>query len=137
MDLPPPQPSTNGHDVPTDGLALLSQRAGDLAAAAGRHAGLLLDEARFRVMQSIRESLLSLALGVTAVLASVVGYALLIGELAQWLVGLAAPEHPQPIRLGVYLLATIAPLILLWWRTRWTTSRDLTALEQRHRPPAP
>jgi len=123
----------NGHDPSPDSLELLGQRAAALATAAGDHTGLLLGEARFRITKTLRESLLNIALSSAAVLASVVGYALLVREVAHWLAVSIGLERPQPITVSVYLLATVLPLGLLKLRAWWHTEADLAAHERRYR----
>ena len=133
MDKPDPPPPVNGHSATSASPDGLGERAADLAVAAGRHAALLIDEARFRITKAIRESVFSLSLGITLIVFSVIGYALLISQLASWLANSLAWQRPEPAKAAVYLLAALLPLFLLKIRVRWTNESELSALERKHR----
>lgn len=135
MNHPVRPSSVNGSDASPDSLERLGQRAADLATAAGDHTRLLLGEARFRITQTLRESMLSLALNAAAVLASVVGYTLLIREVAHWLAVSIGMNSPEPVTVIIYVIATVLPLMLLKLRAWWHTHSDLSAHERRHRTP--
>lgn len=133
MSPPVQPPPISSNDVLPDSLDGLGQSAAALVAAAGHHASLLFDEARLRIARMVRELLFGLVVNITAVLASVVGYALLVREVALWLAICSGLQHPEPIKIGIYLLATMLPLALLKFRVRSAGERDLGALERKHR----
>jgi hypothetical protein len=131
-----PKPESDGAP-PSDAIERLGQRAAELAAAAGHHAVLLLDEGRYHVAQALRQAVLSLVISATAIIAAAVGYGMLVRELASWLADLCSEHHPQPVRILVCAGAAALPLVLLALRAKWQGHRDLQAVERRQRRPAP
>ncbi len=101
--------------------------------ATGKHAGLLLDEARFRLMSAVRTAMFDLALCVAAILTCVGGYILLVREAALWLGSCLGHPGPGLVSMIVYALATVLPLVLLKLYWRISARASLTALETRHR----
>ena len=128
---PVPPPAASGEQRGPDQLDLLGQCAADLVVKTGHHAGLLLDEARFRLMKGLRAALFNIVISIAAVLACVVGYVLLVRETAIWLGQCIGHPGPSLVTMGVYLLAAVVPLLLLklnWWLAG---RNDLSALESR------
>ena len=78
MDQPIAPAPIDGHAGGPDRLERLGRHVADLAVAVGDHASLLASEIHVRMARILRESLFSLAFSAAAVLASVVGYGLLV-----------------------------------------------------------
>ena len=134
MSAPTPQPFVPDDGTPNDSIDLLGRHAAELAAAVGRNAGLLIEETGFRINRTIRELIFILTLSVTAVIAAVVGYGLLVRELAVWIAQVSGFDHPEPVRIAIYAVSAIIPIVLLRLHMGRKDERELAAMERRHVP---